>query len=197
MGQALGHTGSGTSRVLKLSDRERHRGESGVHLGEESSGALHLKHVLLVELTLVDSGALFVFLWDALTGGDVDVKADNITGSEAPFVNLLSGCLLGDDGVVRVDAVLEDLVRENGFNLVDLEFFTNARNSSGHIVVGVANADGTLSRKHGGVAGNGDVVGRSGDLVGLGSADGTCEGGVGTPAINVASSDNFADITSR
>lgn len=195
VGEAFGHTGSGTSRVLELSDRERHRGESRLHLREESSGALHLKHVLLVELTLVDGSTAFIFLGDTLAGGDVHVKADNITGSEAPLINLLSGSLLGDDGVVRVDAVLEDLMGEDGFNLVDLELFANARNSLGHVAVGVANTDGTLSRKHGGVAGDSDVVGRSGDLIRLRGADGACEGGVGSPAINVASSNNFADIS--
>lgn len=195
MGEALGHTGSGTSRVLKLSDGERHGGETGVHLTVESSGALHLEHVLLVKFTLEDSSSSFIFLWDTFSVGDVDVEADDITGSKAPLVDLLGGGHLGDDSVVGVDAVFENLVGEDGLDGVNVEFGSNARNSSSDIVVVVSDADSALGSEHGGVDGNGNVVLGAGGLVGLGGSDNTGEGGVGSPSSNVASGDNFADIT--
>jgi len=193
--EALSHSSLGHSGLLELSDGERHGGESLVHLREEGSGALHLKHVLLVELSLVDGSALLVFFWDTFSVRDVDVETDDISSYEAPFVNLLSRGLLVDNGIVGVDAVLEDLVGEDGLDGVNLKLLANARNGSGHIVVGGTGDDGTLSGEHGGVAGDSNVVLGTGNLVGFGRSDDAGEGGVGSPSINVASSNNFADIS--
>lgn len=193
--EALSHSSLGHGGLLELSDREGHGGESLVHLREERSGALHLKHVLLVELSLVDGSTGLIFFRDTFSVRDVDIETDNITGGEAPLVNLLGGGLLVDDGIVRVNAVLEDLVRKDGLDGVDLELLANARNGSGNIVVGGTGDDGTLSGEHGGVTGDSYVILSSSDLVGLGGSDNTGEGGVRSPAINVASSDNFADIS--
>lgn len=44
------------------------------------------------------------------------------------------------------------------------------------------------------MAGNSDIILDSRNFVGLGGADDTGEGGVGSPAINVASSYNFSNI---
>jgi hypothetical protein len=187
--EALSHSSLGHSGLLKLSDGEGHGGESLVHLREEVSGALHLKHVLLVELSLVDGSAGLVFFWDTFSVRDVDIETYDISSLEAPLVNLLGGGLLVDDGIVGVDAVLEDLVGEDGLNGVHLEFGTNARNGSGHIVVGGTGDDGTLSGEHGGVAGDSYVVLGTGNLVGFGRSDDAGEGGVGSPSVNVASSD--------
>jgi len=192
--EALSHTSSGTGGVLKLSDREGHGGESLVHFREESSGTLHLEHVLLVELTLEDGASSLVFLGDTFATGNVNVESDDISSLEGPLVNLLSRGLFLDDSFVRVDAVLEDLVGEDGLNGVNLESLTNARNSSSHVHVGVADTDSTLGSELGGVAGNSDIILNSRNLVGLGGADDAGLGGVRSPAINVASSHNFSNI---
>jgi hypothetical protein len=187
--EAFSHSSLGHGGFLELSDREGHGGESLVHLREERSGALHLKHVLFVELSFVDGSTGLIFFRDTFSVRDVDIETDNITGGEAPLVNLLSGGLLVDDGIVRVNAVLEDLVRKDGLDGVDLELLANARNGSGNVIVGGTGDDGALSGEHGGVTGDSYVVLSSSDLVGLGGSDNTGEGGVRSPAINVASSD--------
>jgi hypothetical protein len=79
-------------------------------------------------------------------------------------------------------------VGEDGLNGVNLESLTNARNSSSHVHVGVADTDSTLGSELGGVAGNSDIILNSRNLVGLGGADDAGLGGVRSPAINVASS---------
>lgn len=192
---ALGNSSSSTGRVLKLSDGERHGRETLVHLREECAGALHLKHVLLVKFTLVYGTAFFGFLRDTFSVGDVDVKADDISRHEFPFVNLLGASLLVDDSVVRVDAVFEDLVRKDGFDGVDFHLGTNARNSSGYVSVLVANADSALGSLHSEVASNDGVGLGAGNLVRFGRTDNNGEGSVGTPSVDVASGNNFADIT--
>ena len=64
--------------------REWESRESLVHLDEECSRTFHLKVVDLLELSLEDSAASVVLLRDTFTGGDIDVKADDIAGLELP-----------------------------------------------------------------------------------------------------------------
>ncbi len=108
--KALLDTNLGTYWVFKGTDGKRKGWEALVNLSEESAGLLELKVVLGIELTFVDGCAEFALLWLTLTGGNINVKSNDIAWCEFKLLNTLLRCLLIDDDIVTVDEMLLELV---------------------------------------------------------------------------------------
>ena len=133
---ALANTNFSRNLVLHGADGEGQSWESSVHFHKEGAGALHLEVVNLLEFALENGAAGVVLLRLTLTGGDEDVEADNIAGSELELVNVLSGGGSVDDNIVAVNDVSLDLVGKDTLDSVALEFFSDLLNNFSNLVVG-------------------------------------------------------------
>ena len=108
--KALLDTNFSTDWVLEGTDSERKGWEALVNLSEESAGLLELQVVLSIELAFVDGCAEFALLGLTFTGGNINVKSNDIAGGEFKLLNTLLGSLLIDDDIVTVDEMLLELV---------------------------------------------------------------------------------------
>lgn len=146
---ALTHTNLGGNLVLHSSLRERHRGESFVDLHEEGASTLHLQVVHLVKFALKNSAASLVLLRLTLARGDIDVKLEDITGSELVLLHILSAGLPVNDNLNAIDVVFLDLVHKNTLHGIAIELFGRLLNYIRHVLV--SGADTNLT--HGGLEG--------------------------------------------
>lgn len=108
--EAFLNTDLGTDGVFEGADGKRKGWESLVNFSEESAGFLELQVVLGIELTLEDGCAEFALLGLAFSGGDVNVKGNNIAGGELELLNALIRGLFVNDDIVAVDEVLLEFV---------------------------------------------------------------------------------------
>ena len=135
MRDALHDAHFGLRLVLHGPEREGHGSESLGHVGEEFPGVLHLQHVRLVGLLVDrDFGVLFPAL--ALARRNQHVDGVNFVQLEVEFVVLLP---LGfarvlDDGLLSVDYVLAELVREHALDGLAVVAFGDLLHGVGHSI---------------------------------------------------------------
>lgn len=101
------------------------------------SSVLGLQTVLLGEISLVNGGSEFRFLWLSFSGGDDDIDSENLVDLEFGWVNLLIESFLVKDDVVSIDQVLLDLMGEDSFNGVNFIGISDFLESFSDLLVGV------------------------------------------------------------
>lgn len=184
---ALTDTHAGAGLVREGADRERQGGETLVDDVEELARGLVAERVLLLDCTLVDSGAGTSLSGLAIASRHGNVDGVDLAGLEGAGINLVLGLVLQQDHLVAVDDVLLHLVHQSTGDRVDLEGIGDALDGSRDLVVRVArlhHAHGDLSSSVGGrehVVALGDIGG--GKILLTGDSDGV--GNDGDEAIDV------------
>lgn len=191
MFNAFANADLGADLVLESSQREGHGWETLVSFSEELARLLDLEVVHVLELALVDGGADLAKLWLAFAAGNKHVQVDNLTALEVPALDGLEWLLLGNDGLVAVDAVLLDSVGEHTLDHVALELRGHLVHSFGHLLVVSSFSDHTLSSSKSSV-GSVDHVGLLG--ISLVVTNDHRVGGVSSKAIDVSTTLNLSDI---
>ena len=184
------NTNLGTSLVLEGAEAERKGGEAFVGLSEELARLVDLEVVHVLEFTLVDSSASIGLLGLALTSRDVNVKADDIAGSEDPLIDVSISGFLGVDNVVAINAELLDSVGENALNHVDVVVSADLVHSFGDFGVRSSVLDDALTSHHGVVGGKKNI-----SLARLACANNNGVGSDGGEAVDVATGDELDHIT--
>lgn len=109
--------------------------KSLVSFGQQSARALHLETVGLVNSALVDGGSGFTLAGLAFTSAHNNVQAVDFVLFEVDDVDLVLEVRLVDDDLVGVDNVTLHLVRQNTFNGLAVEDFSDLLDNVGNVLV--------------------------------------------------------------
>jgi hypothetical protein len=185
----LTHSNLGTSLVLEGAEGEGKSRETLVGFGEELARLVDLQVVHVLDLTLVHGGAHITLLGLTFTSGNVNVKSNNITGSENPLINVSLGGLLGNNNIVAINAELLNGVGQNALNHVYAVVSTDLVHSLSYFNVSGTILDDTFTSHH-------SVVGSKKGICLAGSdlANGDSGGSNGGKAVDVAASNDLNQI---
>jgi hypothetical protein len=114
---------------------ERQGGKSLVSFGQQSTRALHLETVGLVNSALVDGGSGFTFTGLAFTSAHNNIQTVDFILFEVECVDLVLEVRLVEDDLVGVDNVTLHLVRQNTFNGLAVEDFSDFLNNVRNVLV--------------------------------------------------------------